>query len=74
MSNVSKLLRQLTKNERCEQITQVAHQKWAIEQIPRVFEQIANLLIFSEKTSDSLRKPMCEFPALTVIAVYQVVH
>ena len=28
MSHVSKSLRSLTKNERCEQIAQVAHQKW----------------------------------------------
>ena len=30
MSDVSESLRSLTKNERCEQIAQVAHQKWAI--------------------------------------------
>ena len=29
VSNVSESLRSLTKNERCERITQVAHQKWA---------------------------------------------
>ena len=29
MSDVSKLLRSLTKNERCEQIAKGAHQKWA---------------------------------------------
>ena len=29
MSDVSKSLRSLTKNERCERIAQVAHQKWA---------------------------------------------
>ena len=29
MSNVSKSLRLLTKNEHCEQMAQVAHQKWA---------------------------------------------
>ena len=29
VSNVSELLRSITKNERCEWITQVAHQKWA---------------------------------------------
>ena len=28
VSNVSESLRLLTKNERCEQIAQVAHQKW----------------------------------------------
>ena len=30
MSDVSKSLRSLTKNERCERIAQVAHQKWAM--------------------------------------------
>ena len=30
LSDMSKLLRSLTKNERCEQIAQVAHQKWAM--------------------------------------------
>ena len=29
VSDVSESLRSLTKNERCERITQVAHQKWA---------------------------------------------
>ena len=29
MSDVSKLLRSLTKNEQCKQIAQVAHKKWA---------------------------------------------
>ena len=29
VSDVSESLRLLTKNERCEQITQVAHQNWA---------------------------------------------
>ena len=29
VSNVSDSLKLLTKNERCEQIAQVAHQKWA---------------------------------------------
>ena len=42
MSNVSESLRSLTKNER----------------IARFFERIAHLLIFSQKTSDSLRNPM----------------
>ena len=63
MSDVSKLLRLLTKNERpwaiCsgrspkmsnhEQIAQVAHEKWANEQIAHFFEQIAHSLIFSKK-------------------------
>ena len=41
VSNVSKSLRLLTKNERCEPIAQVA------QGIARFFEQIANSLIFS---------------------------
>ena len=45
---MSELLRSLTKNER------IAH----------FFEQIAHLLIFLQTMSDSLRKPMSEFPAL----------
>ena len=58
---MSELLRSLTKNE---QSAQVAHQKWANERIARFFYKIAHSLIFSQKTSDSLRKPMSEFPAL----------
>ena len=61
MSDVSELLRLLTKNER---ITQVAHQKWVNERIARFFEQIAHSLIFLQKTSNSVRKPMSKFPAL----------
>ena len=45
-----------------ERIAQVAHQKWANEWIARFFERIAPVLIFSQKTSDSLRKLMSEFP------------
>ena len=33
----------------CEISAQVAHQKWANEQIAHFFEQIAHLLIFSQK-------------------------
>ena len=51
VSDVSKSLRLLIKNERCEQIA-------------RFFERITHLLIFSQKTSDSLRKPMSKFPTL----------
>ena len=47
-----------------ERIAQIAHQKWANQPIARFFEQIANSLIFSQKTSDLLRKPISEFPAL----------
>ena len=77
MSNVSESLRSLTKNERpweiCsgrspkmsdhERITQVAHQKWANEWITRFWanHSFAHLL---QITSDSLRKPMSEFPTL----------
>ena len=38
----------------CEQIAQVAHQKWANEWIAHFFEWIAHSLIFGQKTSDSL--------------------
>ena len=78
MSDVSKSLRPLPKNEwpwairsGCseemsdrERIAQVAQQKWANEWIARFFEQIAHLLIFGQKTSYLLGKPMSEFPAL----------
>ena len=80
VSDVSESLISLTKNERpwaiCsgrseemsdhERIPQVAHQKWANEWIAHFFEPIAHLLIFGQKTSDSLRKPMSEFPALLI--------
>ena len=78
MRDVSEMLRSLTKNERpweicshCseemrnhELIAQVAHQKWANEWSTHFFEQIAHSLIFGQKTSDSLGKPMSKFPAL----------
>ena len=78
MSDVNELLRSLTKNEGpwviCsgrseelsdrERIAQVAHQKLANEWIAHFLERIAHLLIFGLKTSDSLQKPMSEFPAL----------
>ena len=51
VSDVSELLRPLTKNER-------------MSQLPRFIEQITHSLIFGQKTSDSPRKPMSEFPAL----------
>ena len=80
VSNVSESLRSLTKNEwpwashsgrseemrNRERIAQVAHQKWVNEQIARFFEQIAHSLIFSQKRTTSLRKPMSEFPALHI--------
>ena len=40
----------------CEQFAQVAHDKWANEQIALFSEQITYLLICSQKTSDSLNK------------------
>ena len=43
---------------------QVAHQIGANEQIALFFEWIAHSLIFLQKTSDLLGKPMSEFPAL----------
>ena len=71
VSDGSESLRSLTKNERprairssrseemsdCDRIAQVAHQKWANE-------WIAHSLIFRQKTSDLLGKPMSLFPAL----------
>ena len=47
-----------------ERFAQVAHQKWAKEQISCFFEQIAHSLIFLQKMSHSLRKPMSKFPTL----------
>ena len=78
MRDVNESLRSLTKNEQPwaihsgrseemsnhERIAQVAHQKWANEWIAHFFEQIAHLLIFGQKTSDSLGNQMSEFPAL----------
>ena len=51
MSDVSESLRLLTKNERMSELLVF-------------FLSIAHSLIFSQKTSDSLRKTMSEFPAL----------
>ena len=78
MSDVSKSLWSLTKNERpwaihsgrseemsnCERIGQLAHQKLANERIANFFERIAHLLIFEQKISNSLGNQMSEFPAL----------
>ena len=60
----SVLLRSLTKNERPWVICSGRSPKWANERISRFFEQIAHSLIFFSKTSNSLRKPMSEFPTL----------
>ena len=53
MSNVSKLLRSLTKNERMSKLP-----VFLSESFNRSFAH------FSQKKSDSHRKPMSEFPAL----------
>ena len=80
MSQVSKSLRSLTKNEQPwairsgyseemsdhERIAQVAHQKLANEWIAHFFQQMAHLLIFGQKTSGSLGNQMSEFPALNI--------
>ena len=55
MSDVSKSLRSLTKNEQIPRF---------FERIARFFELIAHSLIFSQKMIDLLRKPMSEFPTL----------
>ena len=85
-SDGSESLRSLTKNERpwgicshrseeiCdrERIAQVVHKKWANEWIASFFEQIAHSLIFWQKTSDSLGKPMSEFPALPFNHIFKI--
>ena len=67
VSDVSESLILLKSNEWCEQIAQVAHQKWETmsdslrslminEQIARfIFEWIARLLFCSQKLSNSLK-------------------
>ena len=88
LSNVSESLRSLTKIERSwaicsgqspkmsdhERIAQVANQNWANEWIACFFKRIACSLIFSQKTSDSLRKPMSEFPALPIMQILSFFH
>ena len=75
--DVSGSLRSLTKNERCEKIAQVAHQKWTTmsnslrllrgnERMSELLLFLSELLLFGQKTSDSLGKPMSEFPALVI--------
>ena len=49
VSDVSELLRSLTKNERCEQIAQVAHQKWANEWITRFLSESLIRSFFGKK-------------------------
>ena len=49
MSDVSESLRLFTKNEQCEQIVQVAHQKWA------TMSNLLRSLTKNELMSESLR-------------------
>ena len=72
VSDVSESLISLKSNEWCEQIAQVAYQKWANEWIAHFFERIAHLLIFGQKTCDSLGKPMSEFPALLICSYFNM--
>ena len=51
VSDVSESLRSLTKNEWCEQIAQVAHQKRANKRFPQKNEQ------FAEKTNERISSP-----------------
>ena len=51
MSDVSKLLRLLTKNERCEQIAQVTHQKWAtMSHLPRLLTKNERITLLCSKS------------------------
>ena len=54
---MSDSLRSLTKNEQMSESL--------------FFERMAHLLIFSQKTSDLLRKLMREFPALVFLYIFQ---
>ena len=59
MSDVSELLRSLTKNEWCEQIAQVAHQKWvtmsnSLNFLTKNYRPWANRSGRSQKISESL--------------------
>ena len=51
MSDVSKLLRSLTKYERCERIAQDAHQKWATEEMsdPERIAQVTHQKLANEQ-------------------------
>ena len=85
VSDVSELLRLLTKNEQCERIPQVAHQKWvtmsdllrSLTKNERMSESLIfwvnpSIAHFWENTSDSLENPMSKFPALATCTVYSV--
>ena len=70
MSDVSELLSGAHQNERCEQIPQVARQKWASERIARFFERIAHSLIFSQKNEQFAQKTdeqIRKFPTLPLV-------
>ena len=56
MSDVNKLLRLLIKNEQCEQIAQVAQQKWANEQMARVFLANRSFALFFAKNERFAQK------------------
>ena len=58
--------------DRCERIAQVAHQKWvtmskSLRSLTKNERMSESLIFFLQKTSDSLRKLMSEFPALCEI-------
>ena len=63
-SDVSELLRLLTKNERPWANPSGRSQKMSKWANCSFFKQISHQLIFSQKTSDWLRKLMSKFPAL----------
>ena len=70
LSDVSKSLRSLTKNERPRAICSGRSEEMSNRELrsltknERMSEMLIFLSIFGQKTSDSLRKPMSEFPAL----------
>ena len=72
MSDVSKLLRLLTKNEQCEGISQVAHQKWVNEWIACFFELIAHWLIFSQKNERFAQKTDEQIPSPVYISPFLI--
>ena len=78
VSDVSESLRSLTKNERCERISQVVHQKWVTmsesltknERIAHFLDQIAHSLIFSQKNEQFAQKTdeqIRKFPTLPLV-------
>ena len=61
-ATMSNSLRLLRGNERCEWISHFAHQKWANEWISHFLSE--SLIFLTQKTSNSLRNQMSEFPTL----------